>query len=211
MSSVSFLPSPSLSTAIPTFTPSGGSGKRPASMTLLFGSLVVFSSLFAAFLLLCFFWQYRRAQRRGLVLEYDETIGTYRGVPKMWEVWTQGEPSGSQRDWESVRPLSVDPESALRVNPEPTASPTSHPHRSLRCAFRRPAPPPEAPPRRDSPDAPMSSLRTTFIIAMPCADPPNRRQSVLSQGPSVNGDWGQREYAIGIYHAPFREESSVSP
>ena len=72
-------------------------------MTLLFGSLVIFSSLFAAFLLLCFFWQYRRAQRRGLVLEYDDTIGTYRGVPKMWEVWTQGEPSGNQRDWESVR------------------------------------------------------------------------------------------------------------
>jgi len=49
----------------------------------------------------------------------------------------------------------------------------------------------------------------TFIIAMPHKDPPNRRQSVLSQGTSVNGDWGDREYAIGIYHAPFREESSA--
>ena len=72
-------------------------------MTLLFGTLVIFSSIFAAFLLLCFFWQYRRAQRRVVVLEYDETIGTYKSVPKMWEVWTQHEPGGSQRHWESFR------------------------------------------------------------------------------------------------------------
>jgi hypothetical protein len=72
-------------------------------MPVLFGSLVVFSSLFAALLLLCFFWQYRRVQRRGAVLEYDEPQGAYRGVPKMWEVWTQGEPSGGQGDRESIR------------------------------------------------------------------------------------------------------------
>ncbi|KAH9067586.1 hypothetical protein EDB87DRAFT_10196 [Lactarius vividus] len=212
MSSTSFLPNASLTTItdIPTFTSTGDSGKRPASMTLLFGSLVVFSSLFAAFLLLCFFWQYRRALRGGLVLEYDDTIGTYRGVPKMWEVWTQGEPSGDQRDWKSIRPVSVDVERAPRIDPEPTT--TSPPRRSPRRAFRHSAPTPEAPP----PDvaassAPMSTLRTTFIVAMPCADLPNRRQSVLSQGLSVNGDWGLREYAIGIYHAPFREDSSLSP
>lgn len=210
MSSTSFLSSASLTiiTGIPTFTSTGDSGKRPASMTLLFGSLVIFSSLFASFLLLCFFWQYRRALRRGrLVLEYDDTIGTYRGVPEMWEVWTQGEPSGSQRDWKSIRPLSADVGRAPPVNPEPTT--TSPPHRSFRS---RPAPPPEAPPPdAAASSAPMSSLRTTFIVAMPCADLSNRRQSVLSQGLSVNGDWGLREYAIGIYHAPFREESPLSP
>ncbi|KAH9050923.1 hypothetical protein EDB83DRAFT_2399199 [Lactarius deliciosus] len=200
MSSTSSLSSASLTiiTGIPTFTSVGDSGKRPASMTLLFGSLVIFSSLFASFLLLCFFWKYRRALHRGLVLEYDDTIGTFRGIPEMWEVWTQGEPGGSQRDWKSIRPLSADLGRAPPVNPEPTYDDIP------------PAPLCRLPDAAAS-SAPMSSLRTTFIIAMPCADPPNRRQSVLSQGPSVNGDWGLREYAIGIYHAPFREESPLSP
>ncbi|KAI9441684.1 hypothetical protein H4582DRAFT_1403589 [Lactarius indigo] len=105
MSSTSFLSSISFTTVtgIPTSTPTSDSGKKPASMTVLFGALVVFSSLFAVFLLLCFFWQYRRALRRGLVLEYDDTTETYRGVPEMWEVWTQAEPNGSQRDWGSIR------------------------------------------------------------------------------------------------------------
>ena len=209
-------------------------------MTLLFGTLVIFSSIFAAFLLLCFFWQYRRAQRRVVVLEYDETIGTYKSVPKMWEVWTQHEPGGSQRHWESfrvsramrppplalyfcdllktqpknVQPLSANVERAPRVNhdnPEPMTSRASN---LRRFAFRRPTPTPhtEVPPHSDvevAASVPMSSLHMTFIIAMPHRDPPNRRQSVLSQGTSVNGDWGNREYAIGIYHAPFREESSA--
>ncbi len=99
-------PSPtSLTSETPTFTGPSDSGKRgaPASATLLFGAVVIFSSLFVAFLLLCFFWQYRRAQRTGVVLEYDEMMGTYRGTPKMWEVWTQAEPSGDQRDWGSIR------------------------------------------------------------------------------------------------------------
>jgi len=188
------------------------SGKTGAStsMTVLFGSLVVFSSLFAALLLLCFFWQYRRAQRRGppggAVLEYDEAQGTYRGVPKMWEVWTQSEPSGSQGDLESITPLSADVERAPRINPESTTS--SRASNLRRFAFRRPIPPTEVTPPGS---VPTSRLRMSFIIAMPCADPPNRRRSVLSQGPSVNGDWGRREYAIGIYHAPYLEESSVQP
>jgi hypothetical protein len=78
-------------------------------MTLLFGSLVGFCLLFAASLLLCLYWRYRRAPRRGVVLEYDETMGTYRGVPNMCEVWTQGEPSGGQGDWGSVRVSRVTP------------------------------------------------------------------------------------------------------
>jgi len=147
------------------------------------------------------------------VLEYDETIGTYRGVPKMWEVWTRGEPSGTQRDWEGgVRPLSANVERAPRVSPDPMTSHASNLRRSLREAFRRPTPTTKVPPPGDmetEATIPMSRLRMTFIIAMPCADPPNRRQSVLSQGPSVNGNWGHREYAIGIYHAPFREGSSI--
>jgi hypothetical protein len=198
----------------------------------MFGTLVILCSVFAVFLLLCFFWQYRRAQRRGVVLEYDETMGTYRGVPEMWEVWTQHEPSWSQRNWESfrvsrattspgapflrladpaenVQPLSANVERAPRVNPEPMTSRASN---LRRFAFRRPTPHTEVPPPNDveaAASVPMSSLRMTFIIAMPHKDPPNRRQSVLSQGTSVNGDWGDREYAIGIYHAPFREESSA--
>jgi hypothetical protein len=104
------------------------------------------------------------------------------------------------------QPLSADVERAPHVNPEPTTSRTSN---LRRFAFRRPTPPltEVTPPG----SVPTSRLRMSFIIAMPYADPPNRRQSVLSQGPSVNGDWGHREYAIGIYHAPFLEESSVQP
>ena len=214
----------------PTSTGLSDSGKTggPRSMTVLFGSLVVFSALFAAFLLLCFFWQYRRAQRRTVVLEYDETIGAYSGVPEMWEVWTQGEPSGSRRDWGSLKvsrttslcyfcelltrpdilqPLSANVELPPRVNPEHMTSPASN---LRRCGCRRPEPPTAAAPPGDleaAASVPMSRLRMTFIIAMP-SDPPNRRQSVRSQGPCLNGD-AHREYAIGIYHAPFREESSV--
>ena len=111
------------------------------------------------------------------------------------------------------QPLSADVERASpRVNPEhKTPSPASRSRRSLWNAFRRADLFPEVPqPPGDGPGgaaASPSSLRTSFIIAMPRADPPNRRHSVLSQGPSVNGDWGNREFAIGIYHAPFREES----
>lgn len=89
---------------------------------------------------------------------------------------------------------------------------TSRASNLRRFAFRRPTPHAEVPPPSDveaAASVPMSSLRMTFIIAMPHKDPPNRRQSVLSQGTSANGDWGDREYAIGLYHAPFREESSA--
>lgn len=233
--SMSSTPSPpgtnlTSSANIPTSTGHSGFGKNggPSSMTVLFGSLVIFSALFAAFLLLCFFWQYRRAQRRRVVLEYDETISVYRGVPDMWEVWTQGEPSGSRREWGSLKvsrttslhhfcelltrptflqPLSANVEYPPRVNPEHMTSPASN---LRRCACRRPKPPTEVAPPGDleaAKSVPMGRLRMTFIIAMP-SDPPNRRQSVRSQGPYRNGDV-HREYAIGIYHAPFREESSV--
>jgi hypothetical protein len=112
---------------------------------------------------------------------------------------------------ENVQPLSANVERAPRVNPEPMTSRASN---LRRFAFRRPTPHTEVPPASDveaaAASVPMSSLHMTFIIAMPHKDPPNRRQSVLSQGTSVNGgDWGRREYAIGIYHAPFREESSA--
>ena len=105
----------------------------------------------------------------------------------------------------NAQPLSVDVERAPRVNLEPAL----HSRRLLWNAFRRPDPQPDAPPPDDGLGAvavaPGSSLRVSYIIAMPCADPPNRRHSLLSQGPSVNG-WGNREYAIGFYHAPYREE-----
>ena len=103
MSSTSSPPGTNPTFSATSASPSSSGNPTPASMTLLFGTLVIFSSIFAAFLLLCFFWQYRRAQRRGIRLEYDETIGTYKGVPKMWEVWTQHEPGESQRDWETFR------------------------------------------------------------------------------------------------------------
>lgn len=37
------------------------------------------------------------------MLEFDESKGTYKGVPKMWEVWIQDEPSGGHWEWENIR------------------------------------------------------------------------------------------------------------
>jgi hypothetical protein len=56
-------------------------------------------TLFTAFLLLGFFWHHRR--RSHDVLEFDEAKGSYKGVPKMWEVWVEDEPN--QWEWESIR------------------------------------------------------------------------------------------------------------
>jgi len=110
MSSIPSPPSPSPLTT-QTINPTSTSGTTtigsgsPASATLLFGFLVIFVALFAAFLLLAIFWQYHRRRRAGaaIMLEFDESKGTYRGVPKMWEVWVQDEPSGDRWEWESIR------------------------------------------------------------------------------------------------------------
>lgn len=99
-------PSPITTTAAtPTST---GSGSTPPSATLLFGFLVIFVALFSAFLLLCFLWQYqrrRRALQAGALPEFDENGRSYGygygGVPKLWEVWIQDEPS--HWEWENVR------------------------------------------------------------------------------------------------------------
>ena len=38
------------------------------------------------------------------MLEFDESKGTYKGVPEMWEVWIQDEPSGDRHwEWENIR------------------------------------------------------------------------------------------------------------
>jgi len=100
----------SSSTATSTSTSGASAGNptgTPASATLLFGFLVIFVALFTAFLLLAVLWQYQRRRRDAassqIMLEFDESKGTYRGVPKMWEVWIQDEPSGGHWEWENIR------------------------------------------------------------------------------------------------------------
>jgi hypothetical protein len=99
MSSSSFSPS-SGSTAFSTPAPTAGTGSgAPATATLLFGFLVIFAALFAAFLFLVFFWKIQQRRRRtALGPEMDE-IG---GVPKLWEVWIRDEASENQSNWESA-------------------------------------------------------------------------------------------------------------
>ena len=80
----------------------------PASATLLFGFLVIFVALFAAFVLLAVLWQCQRRRREAaapqIMLEFDESKGTYKGVPEMREVWIQEEPSGGRHwEWENIR------------------------------------------------------------------------------------------------------------
>ncbi|KAI0302394.1 hypothetical protein B0F90DRAFT_212636 [Multifurca ochricompacta] len=199
----------SSSTDVPTPTPtaSSGSGKdaTPASATLLFGILVIFLALFAAFMLLGFFWHIQRRRRRDVVLQFDEENGVYRGVPKMWEVWTKDENGGSPGEWENIRPLSLD---VNRAPPGKVISPESRLRPWLRNPFYRstaPPPPPQEEAQLDSvgAGAPVNGIRTSFIIAMPYAGTPNWRRSMLSQASHVETSWQHREYAIGTYRPPF--------
>ena len=70
----------------------GGGGGAPATATLLFGFLVIFAALFAAFLFLAFFWKVQQRRQTAFLPEFDDTRGSNRGVPKLWEVWIRDEP-----------------------------------------------------------------------------------------------------------------------
>jgi hypothetical protein len=54
-----------------------------------------------AFVLMGFYWNFRRRLREGMALEFDEARGTHRGVPRLWQVWIQDEPS--EWVWENIR------------------------------------------------------------------------------------------------------------
>lgn len=152
------------------------------------------------------------------MLEFDESKGTYRGVPKMWEVWVQDEPGGDRWEWESIRPLSVDADHTS--SSRQATSPQLRPGGTWSRLFRRgpvplplprsSQPPEEAQQQSHGPGAEAASLisdvRMSFVIAMPHVDTPNRRQSTLSQFSRVGENWWRKEYSIGTYHPPFREE-----
>ncbi|KAI9508523.1 hypothetical protein F5148DRAFT_885550 [Russula earlei] len=210
--------SSSTTTESPSSSPTGdgsGKGNSPASATILFGFLVIFVALFAAFLLLSFFWRYQRSRRGGDgALESDGSRGKHdlNRVPKMWEVWIQDDPSGGRWSWESVMPLSIDVDRASSERGISTA-----PHSRLRWPRnpfrRRPAPSP-APTQQQQQQhesglgaeaqALISGMRMSFVIAMPQADAPNRRRSEISQASRADS-WRRREYAIGTYHPPLWE------
>ncbi|KAH9956481.1 hypothetical protein BC827DRAFT_1270852 [Russula dissimulans] len=210
--------SPSLSSPSSTTSSGSDSSSTPASTTLLFGFLVIFVALFAAFLFLGFFWQYQRLRRRRAA-DLDEGRGADRKtVPKMWEVWIQDEFSGDRdpRSWESIRPLSVDvghgPSSGQAAAPTLTRS-----RRWPRNLFRH-QPVPPAPPQPQPPNnstgaegqalSMYGSMRMSFVIAMPHTDAPNRRRSEISQVSRAE-IWRGREYAIGMYHPPFWERAPL--
>ena len=105
MSSPSISPSPSSTTDSITSTPtasSGTGGGAPATATLLFGFLVIFAALFAAFLFLAFFWKFQQRRQTAFLLEFDDIRGSNRGVPKLWEVWIRDEPSEKEWNWENA-------------------------------------------------------------------------------------------------------------
>jgi hypothetical protein len=102
MSSPSISPSPSSATDSITSTPtaSGSSGAgsgAPATATLLFGFLVIFAALFAAFLFLALFWKIQQRRQTAFLPEFDDIRGSNRGVPKLWEVWVRDEPR--EKEW----------------------------------------------------------------------------------------------------------------
>ena len=100
MSSSSLSPSSgSIASSTPAPTTSfGGGGGTPATGTLLFGFLVIFAALFAAFLFLAFFWKIQQRRRS----EFGPEVGEIGRVPKLWEVWIRDEASENQSNWESA-------------------------------------------------------------------------------------------------------------
>jgi hypothetical protein len=109
MSSPSISPSSSSTTDSITPTPtssSGPGGGAPATATLLFGFLVIFAALFAAFLLLAFFWKIQQRRQTAFLPEFDDIRGSNRGVPKLWEVWIRDEASEKEWNWENATTVS---------------------------------------------------------------------------------------------------------
>lgn len=105
MSSPSVSPSPSSTTDSTTSTSSGssGGGGAPATATLLFGFLVIFAALFAAFLFLAFFWKIQQRRQTAFLPEFDDGRGSNRGVPKLWDMWVRDEPSDEKEwNWETT-------------------------------------------------------------------------------------------------------------
>lgn len=233
MSSSSISPSSSSTTDSITSTPTTSSGSgagsaAPAMATLLFGFLVIFAALFAAFLFLAFFWKIQQRRQTAFLPEFDDIRDSNRGVPKLWEVWIRDEPSEKEWNWENATtPLSVD---VGRIRTEQTVSPpTSRSRRHWPSLFRRrPARPPRSQAAQQQQqqrlDAPVtvhgvtgaeeatagliSGVRVSLAIMMPHPETPDRRRSENSQVSRVveqQQNWRRREYAIGIYHPSFRE------
>jgi hypothetical protein len=119
MSSSSFSPSSTSDPSSPIPTTNGGGGTPPTA-TLLFGFLVIFAALFAAFLFLALFWKLQRRRHVALPPEIGESSGgTHRAVPKMWEAWIRDEPSENQWNWESISVSCCKSPSPCRFVPSP--------------------------------------------------------------------------------------------
>jgi len=217
MSSPSTSPSPTSTTSAPTASNTTGAG-GPATATLLFGFLVIFAALFAAFLFLAFFWKIQQRRQTAFLPEFDDIRGSNRGVPKLWEVWTRIE---REWNWENTAaaPLSID---VGRVPSEQTVSPTSR-SRSCRpwpCSLfhRRRMRPTRSQQQQQhgvtggeeaTTTGLISGVRVSLVIMMPHAETPDRRRSEISQASQVmveqQQNWRRREYALGIHHPSVRE------
>jgi hypothetical protein len=230
MSSPSISPSPSSTTDSITSTPTASSGAgsgAPATATLLFGFLVIFAALFAAFLFLAFFWKIQQRRQTAFLPEFDDGRGSNRGVPKLWDMWVRDEPSDEKEwNWETTTtsPLSVD---VGHVPSEQTASPPtsrSRRHWPYRLVRRRRPPRSQAAQQlgvhvvtgagEAAPATPatttglISDAQVSLVIMMPHKETSDRRRSQISQVSQVveqQQNWRRREYAIGIYHPSFRE------
>ena len=111
MSSPSISPSPSSTTDSTTSTStasdsSGAGSAAPATATLLFGFLVIFAALFAAFLFLAFFWRIQQRRQTAFLPEFDDSRGSNGGVPKLWEAWIRDKNSEKEWKWENTTTVS---------------------------------------------------------------------------------------------------------
>lgn len=127
----------------------------------------------------------------------------------------------SQSQSQRLRPRRTWPYNIFRhrpVPPQPSQQPPLAPGS---------VPPPSQPPeeaqqrqREQADDANVTSgvsapvliggVRMSFVIAMPHADAPaNRRRSGISQVSCFGEGWRHREFALGIYHPPFRNHCAL--
>ncbi|KAI0045025.1 hypothetical protein FA95DRAFT_178779 [Auriscalpium vulgare] len=212
----SFSPQPS---SMPPMPNSNG----PSGQAMLFGILAVFVSVFAVFAIGGGLWHHyrRRGPQNGIVLEYDEAAGEYRGVPKLWEVWAEDVHEKHEKScpWDGLQPLAIE----IYPAPNGTSPGETQPRHDWLPHIRRYTSSSSSTSDEQSVDeksvvknpsdgeGEAGAAQVSFIIAMPypgCSTRAPQRDVRWSGATLRRPDWICGEYVIGTHHAPFRENEA---